>query len=150
MTEGLFYFLTDEYYDRFPKSGLMKNKEADRGRPCYYCFEYDNVSWMIPISSQIEKYQKIFNKKKQKYRNYYGIRFGYVLGKKRAFLLQNICPVTSEYIEGTYMNKVTNLPVTIDPAFAAEIERCAKQILVLHRKNISAVLTDINYILQNL
>ena len=150
MEQGYFYFLTDDYYERFTDCGLMTNKGMDHGRPCYYCFEYDGVPWMIPISSQIDKYQGIYNKQSAKYRNYYGIRFGYVLGNKRAFLIQNICPVSYVYIAGQYINKASNDPVTIDSNFAKELEECAKQTIRLYKKHIKITLTNIDYILNNL
>ena len=42
---------------------------------------------MIPISSRIEKYEKLYNEKMQRYNGHFdGIRFGYVNGKKILFL----------------------------------------------------------------
>ncbi|MFW5650091.1 MAG: hypothetical protein ACOCNC_01730 [Acetivibrio ethanolgignens] len=43
------------------------------------------------------------------------IRFGEVLGQKRAFLIQNMFPVTAAYVFATYIDKNTNNPVTIAP-----------------------------------
>ena len=44
---------------------LKGNKEANR--PHYYCFkdEGTNLYWMIPLSSRIEKYRKIMNRKQK-------------------------------------------------------------------------------------
>ena len=54
---------------------------------------------MIPISSQIEKYKKLYDEKMLRYKgNFDGIRFGFVNGQERAFLIQNVCPVTDKYI----------------------------------------------------
>ena len=42
---------------------LKGNKEGNR--PHYYCLEdADGLYWMIPLSSKIEKYQKLMDKKK--------------------------------------------------------------------------------------
>ena len=45
----------------------MGNKEEDlygkHGRPCFYCFKQKDFYWMIPISSQIEKYKKLYDEK---------------------------------------------------------------------------------------
>ena len=65
-------------------------------RPCFYAIKdrIDDIYWMIPISSQITKYQNVLNQKLQKYPVYDGLEFGYVRGRYAAFLLQNLCPVT--------------------------------------------------------
>lgn len=36
MDIGSFYFLLDEFYDRFTNCGLMWNKGKNTGRPCFY------------------------------------------------------------------------------------------------------------------
>lgn len=44
----------------------MKNKEDNCNRPCFFAI-WDNKTelyWVIPISSKVEKYKNIFNKKK--------------------------------------------------------------------------------------
>ena len=85
----------------------MGNKDSDEagvhGRPCCYCFEMDGYFWMVPISSKTEKYKRIYEEKKKRYKEYDGLRFGYVNGKYRAFLIQNVCPVSEEYIDRQYM-----------------------------------------------
>ncbi len=102
-----FYLIKDEYYKRFPKCGLMGNKDSDEegvhGRLCFYCFEMDGYFWMVPISSKTEKYKALYDEKKKRYKEYDGLRFGYVNGKYRAFLIQNVCPVSEEYIDCQYM-----------------------------------------------
>ncbi len=44
-------------------------KENVNKRPCYFCFKsekYYDIIWFIPVSTKIEKYQKIYNNKIQK------------------------------------------------------------------------------------
>ena len=100
MQSGHFYFIKDEYFEKFEGNNLMANKEAvggkEHNRPCYYAFkecEHD-IIWMIPISSKLEKFEKVYSEKIKKYKEYDGIKFGFVLGKKHAFLIQNMCPAT--------------------------------------------------------
>ena len=89
MQSGNFYFVKDEFYEKFPNCGLMANgvsdEEGKHGRPCFYAKQIEKFFWLIPISSRVEKYQKIYEEKISKYPNYDGIKFGYVNGKKRAF-----------------------------------------------------------------
>lgn len=110
MQAGLFYFLVDDYFVDFPDSNLLRNKEMVGGkphnRPCFYAFRNDSseIYWMIPISSKIEKYQKIYDKKIRQ-KGFCGtIVFGQVLGYKTAFLIQNMCPTIPRYISGSYVD----------------------------------------------
>lgn len=105
MTKGKFYFLSDEYCDKFSKHGVMANKETSSDgfhkRPCFYSIQdvkNKDIYWMIQISSQIEKYIEIHNQKLKRYKIYDGLEFGYVQGREAAFLLQNICPVTENIL----------------------------------------------------
>ena len=102
MQSGNFYFISDEYFNKFDGNNLLTNKDVDEtgehGRPCYYSFQEKDskLIWMIPISSQLKKYESIYNDKIKKYKEYDGIKFGFVLGKKKVFLIQNMCPVTKK------------------------------------------------------
>ena len=47
----------------------MKNKKNGNKITCYYCFKsekYDDIIWIVPVSTKVEKYQKIYNKKVEK------------------------------------------------------------------------------------
>ena len=57
------------FFDIMDDPELMKNKENGNKRPCYYCFKsekYDDIIWFVPVSTKVEKYQKIYNKKVEK------------------------------------------------------------------------------------
>ena len=94
----------------------MQNKENGNKRPCYYCFKsktYDDIIWFIPVSTKIEKYQKIYNNKIQKQiklgkkPSIDTIVFGNVANTYSVFLIQNMFPVTKKYVESQYIkNKV--------------------------------------------
>lgn len=142
MRQGTFFFITDEFLTRHNTDGhLMKNKEGSHDRPCFYAFPditEPNIYWCIPISSRIEKYERIAENKIAKqiekgYRNpkCNTVRFGEVLGQKRAFLIQNMFPVTAKYISNVYIDKNTQSPVTIPSATEKDIVKNAKDILKL-------------------
>ena len=67
MKTGHFYYINDQYFVDFPDPYLMKNKETIDGqahdRPCFYAFldVSTNLYWMIPFSSQIDKF-RLYNK----------------------------------------------------------------------------------------
>ena len=101
----------------------MKNKETVNGqvhdRPCFYTFQDNStgIYWMIPFSSQVSKFKKIYNSKIQKYKCCDTIAFGEVLGHEKAFLIQNMCPITSEYIKNEYIDSNANVPVRVNGVF---------------------------------
>ena len=60
-----FYIIKDRFFEDMPDPYLKGNKASNR--PHYYCFE-DNATgiyWMIPLSSRIDKFRKIIEKKEQ-------------------------------------------------------------------------------------
>jgi hypothetical protein len=142
MVEGTFYFIKNEYFLEFNDKNLMKNKEIINGklheRPCYYSYLdiKTGLMWFIPISSQVSKYENIYNKKilKSPKHKCDTIVFGYVLGEKKAFLIQNMCPVTAKYINNEYIDKATNDPVFINDNLKKELNSKAKKILGLTKQ----------------
>lgn len=150
MTQGNFYFLSDEYCEQFKLYGVMSNKEASRGneakRPCFYAIQDEadpQLYWMVPISSQIQKYEALLAEKLKRYAEYDGLEFGYVRGRKAAFLLQNICPVTSAFIVEEYIDCETGIPVSIPKDLKRKINKKARKIIRLSEKGIKISITDI-------
>ena len=58
-----FYIIKDKFFEDMPDPYLKGNKAGNR--PHYYCFEDTNtgIYWMIPLSSRIDKYKGIVEKK---------------------------------------------------------------------------------------
>lgn len=135
MEIGKLYFVKDEFYERFKGYGLLENKESinsqEHGRPCCYLFQYkndnDDIYWMIPISSQVGKYKNQYQKSIIKYGKCDNISFGYILGEQRAFLPQNLFPVTKRYIGNVYIDKNTNAPITIPANLMSELNAKARK-----------------------
>jgi len=59
------------------------------------------------------------------------IRFGEVMGHRKAFLIQNMFPVTSRYILNTYVDPNTHKPVTVPPETTHDIYVNARDVLKL-------------------
>lgn len=148
MTEGRFYFISDEYYFRFKDCGLLGNKEIKdgkpHGRPCYYVFQdcRTGLYWMVPISSKVEKYRSIYDKNIRKYGRCDFILFGKILGHDCAFLIQNMCPITLRYLSEVYLDRFES-PVSVEIYLQKQIESQAKKVLALVRKGVKLVFSDI-------
>ncbi len=115
--DGKFYFIKDEFFNVFKDYGLMLNKENGKKRPCYFCFrdKYNKkIIWFVPISTKYEKYQKIYEYKKQRQRRVYNFVFGEVVGKKAVFLIQNVFPTTEEYILEKYVTENKDVEIALN------------------------------------
>lgn len=151
MELGSFYFIDNGYYEKFNDCGLLNNREATDitlgGRPCYYAFKENEsgVYWMIPFSSKIEKYQQEQQVTIKKFGFCDGIVFGYILGEKKAFLIQNMCPVTDKYITNIYIDKNSNKPISIPNKLKSELNAKIRKAVRLYRKG-TVVLSKALYI----
>ena len=114
-------------------------------RPCFYAFKDTGTGlyWMIPFSSQVDKFREVYNKKVEKYKYCNTIKFGYVLGHEKAFLIQNMCPVTDKYILNKYLNGTSQTPVQIDNVLAKNLVSDAKKVLLLQRKGMNLIFPDV-------
>ncbi len=67
--QGYSYHIKEEFFDMIQDKYLMSNKENGNYRPHFYVIQDRKnpaLYWMIPISSQIEKYKKIVESKKKR------------------------------------------------------------------------------------
>ena len=155
---GYFYFIKDIFFEIINDKELMQNKENGNKRPCYFCFKskkYDNIIWFIPVSTKIEKYQKIYNNKIQKQMklgkkiSVDTIVFGNVANTYSVFLIQNMFPVTKEYIESQYIkNKVA---IRLSNKLQTEIIYKANKVLDLYNHGMKKIVfPNIDKILEQL
>jgi len=99
--------------------------------------------WVIPISSQVSKYIAIYNNKIQRHGKCDTIVFGDVVGHRKAFLIQNMCPVTPKYIINEYCYRATNIPVSVDGILEKELVLKAKKVLALQRNGHNLIFPDV-------
>ncbi len=149
MITGNLYFIKDEFYDRFKGCGLLENKDVvngvQHGRPCCYLFKYDDseIYWMIPVSSRIEKYTKQYNHSIEKYGICDNVSFGYVLGRKCAFLPQNMFPITEQYIDNVYIDKNTQKPICVPKDLISELNKKARKKIRYNMANKKFGMSDV-------
>lgn len=148
MLQAQLYFLSNQYYQDFPDDKLMKNKDIINGvlhnRPCFFAFKdskIDEIYWIVPISSRVEKFKQIEQDKIKKYGHCNTIRFGIVLGRNTAFLIQNMCPATNKYLTA-YIDK-NNCPVRIDNRIAADVEKNARNVLAMAKRGAKVIFPDV-------
>ena len=155
---GCFYFIKDSFFDIIDDLELMQNKENGNKRPCYYCFKskkYDDIIWFIPVSTKIEKYQKIYNYKIQKQiklgkkPSIDTIVFGNVANTYSVFLIQNMFPVTKKYVESQYIkNKVA---IRLSNKLQKEVIYKANKVLNLYNHGMKNIIfPNVDKILEQL
>lgn len=141
------YFLKDEYFAKYKDKDNKPNKQKDdfgeHNRPCYYAFKEDNIYWMIPVSSQYTKYERLYQSKTQNGKDCDTIVLGYVKGNKNAFLIQNMIPVTEKYINNLYLYKGTDRPVEVNDKKCKEINAKVRKVLRFARNGIKLTFTPI-------
>lgn len=151
MEKAQLYFLSDQYYKDFPDEKLMRNKELIAGqthnRPCFFAFadkKNSDIFWLVPISSRVEKYKREEQKKIDRLGRCNTIRFGIVLGREAAFLIQNMCPVTDKYISA-YIDK-NKQSIQIDGRVAADIIKNAHEVLGIFNRGAKVIFPDVKTI----
>lgn len=148
MPQAQLYFLSDQYYLDFPDDKLMKNKDMIDGvphsRPCFFAFpdsKIPKIYWIVPISSKYEKFKQIEEQKIRRYGRCNTIRFGTVLGRCTAFLIQNMCPATEKYLT-VYVDK-NDRPIRIDDRVAADVVKNAREVLGIAKRGAKVIFPDV-------
>lgn len=99
--EGYVYHIKESYFQFVNDEKLMRNHEGNSTRLNYFCIKIDNseIMWFIPMSSKVEKYKKIIDNKVSKYKKCDTIIIGNYRGREHAFLIQNMFPIITKYID---------------------------------------------------
>lgn len=138
--QGKFYFIKDEFFEIVKDKELCANKDRGIKRPCFYCIRDSSnldLIWFVPISSKIDKYKKIYDKKLKNTGVVDTIVFGYVEGEKRVFLIQNMFPTTEKYIVEKYVKQKRD--VVVNKRLNKELQSKANKILTLVEKGYKKV-----------
>lgn len=151
MQEHSFYIIKDEFFSEMNDPYLKGNKSANR--PHYYCFkEEENIYWMIPLSSRIDKYKAIIAKQEAKGRRCNILHITKLdNGRESAFLIQDIFPITDKYIARAYT--IANQPLILtSEKTAGEIDKKARKVikLIKHGVKFTPTQPDVLRILEKL
>lgn len=92
--------LRDQYFSDFPFESMMSNKYESR--PYYLAVqERSGIIWVVPLSSQIDKYKAAIQKHETARGAgtciYYHI--AKIMGEESAFLIGDMIPVSENYIK---------------------------------------------------
>ncbi len=145
-----FYIIKDQFFVDMADPYLKGNK--GQNRPHYYCFKdaKDGIYWVIPLSSKVEKYRKIIESRIAAGKPCDTLHIAKLDDhRESAFLIQDMFPITDEYIERKYTIAGNHLMLTSEH-LAEEIEKKARRVAGLLRRGIKFMPTqpDVNAILK--
>lgn len=131
-----FYIIKDSFFEEMADPNLKMNKDGNR--PHYYCFRDVNtgIYWMIPLSSRIDKYKSLMEKKGKMGKPCDIIHIVKLDNdKESAFLIQDIFPITEKYIEREYTIAGNHLMLTKKHS-VKEIERKARKVIGMLKRGV--------------
>jgi len=137
-----FYIIKDKFFEDMSDPYLKGNKSENR--PHYYCLEDKStgIYWMIPLSSRIDKYKRIVEKKEKVGKPCDIIHIVKLDDDRRsAFLIQDMFPITDEYIEREYTIAGNHLMLTSEHV-VKEIERKAKKVMGMLKRGVRFIPTQ--------
>lgn len=141
---GYIYHIKDNFFNVINDKGLMINHENGKARPTYFTIKDKDILWFIPLSSKVEKYQKIFDGKVIKYGSCKSIMIAEIANKKSVILLQNAFPTLEKYIDHPHI--VNGKPLKVIDTLKDEILDNFKYLLELKKSGRNLFFTDIDTI----
>ena len=152
MNTSGFYIVKNEFFADMDEPYLKGNK--DENRPHYYCFkdQMDGIYWLIPLSSRVDKYRKIINQKRQAGKPCDILHIVKLdNGRESVFLIQDMFPITEDYIDREYTVAGNQLFLTSEHVIK-DVNRKARKVMSMLKRGIRFTPTqpDINTILKKL
>ena len=132
----------EQFFEEMNEPYLKGNEKENR--PHYYCFEDEDtgIYWMIPLSSKIEKYRKIMEKREIKGKSCDILHILRLDDKRESvFLIQDMFPITEKYIEREYKIANNHLMLTSEQNVKA-IERKAKKVRGILKRGVKFMATQ--------
>ncbi len=142
---GYLYHIKDEFFNIVNDDNLMTNHEREKKRPTYFTIKDKDILWFVPLSSKVEKYKKIVDKKIEKYGRCDTILIREILGKDSVILLQNAFPTLEKYIDHAHLLE-NGKPAKVIDSLKEEILQNFEYLLKLKSKGVNLFFTDIDKI----
>lgn len=145
--QGYSYHIKDEFFDFVQDEYLMGNKENGNYRPHFLAIQdnkNEELYWMIPISSQVDKYKIIIKKKIKRYGKCNTIVIGKFAGRDNAFLIQNAFPIIKKFVD--HVHTIENNPIMIHSKLNRELTVNLREVIAMYRRGIHLIFPDIDYI----
>ena len=117
-------------------------------RPTYFTIKDKDILWFIPISSKVDKYKKIIDKKIEDYGFCNTIIIREIADEDAAILLQNAFPTLEKYID--HVHTVDGVSLKVPTDLQSEIQSMFKNMIGLKKRGTNLFFTDIDKIKQQM
>ena len=141
---GYLYHIKDEFFERINDKGLMINHENGHSRPSYLAIKDKDILWFIPLSTKIDKYKSIIDRKVKKYGSCKTILIKKIAGREQVILIQNAFPTLEKYIQSRHT--IDGRIVKISSAVQREIIDDFEYMLSLKSNGLNLFFTDIDFV----
>lgn len=141
---GYLYHIKDKFFDKINSKEIMINHENGHSRPSYLAIKDKEILWFIPLSTKVDKYKSIIERKEKKYGSCRSILIKKIAGKENVILIQNAFPTLEKYIQSRHT--VNGKVVKVSPAIEKEIIDNFKYMLSLKEGGLNLFFTDIDSI----
>ena len=141
---GYLYHIKDSFFECAKDARLMINHKQNRKRPTYFAIKEGEIFWFIPLSTKVDKYKMIIQKKIE--RNGYcdSIVIGKILNSESAILIQNAFPIIEKYID--HVHKEGDEVLCLDKKLQNLIFKKFKLLMNLKNNGINLFVVDIDKI----
>ncbi len=139
---GYLYHIKNKYFDVVNDENLMQNHERGKKRPTYFTIKDEEILWFIPISSKVDKYKEIVDKKIEKYGFCNTILIEKIFNENSVILLQNAFPTLEKYID--HVHTVDGKPARVPEKLEKIILKNFNNLMKLHNRGIKVFFTDID------
>ena len=123
---------------------MMQNHEKGKKRLTYFTIKDKDILWFIPVSSKVDKYKKIIDKKIERYGFCNTIIIRRIADEDAAILLQNAFPTLEKYID--HVHTIDGVPLKVPTDLQNEIKNLFKNMIGLKKRGTNLFFTDIDYI----
>jgi len=139
--QGYLYILDNDFYTKVNDPKLSKAFKGDI-RPVYIVKKDKNTGlyWVAPCSKQWDKYQNLISLRQSDNKSTSGIQLLKTFGVKSVFLLQDMFPVSENYINTPYIIRNQHVNVT-NPNKISDFERISNDI----EKDFRSYKNPVNY-----
>ena len=124
----------------------MQNHEKGKQRPTYFTIKDNEILWFIPISSKVDKYQRIIDKKTKKYGFCNTIIIRKLANEDAAILLKNAFPTLEKYID--HVHTIDGVPLRVPTDLQKEIKKMFKNMIALKKRGVNLFFSDIDELKQ--
>jgi len=139
---GYLYHIKDSFFDKINNEKLMLNHENGHSRPSYLAIRDEKILWFIPLSTRVDKYKSIIEKKVKKYGKCRTIIIRKIGGVNQAILIQNAFPTTEKYVQN--IHTIDGKIVKVPSAVKKEVLSNFKYMLSLKANGLNLFFADID------